>query len=63
MWETQENWVTHQNGQSLCHKYYPQLNTKEDIESGESQLREITRKSTVDKGGCDADLSHYLLHL
>ena len=30
MGETQENWVTHQNGQSPHHKYHPQLKTKED---------------------------------
>ena len=40
MGETWENWVSHQNCQSLCHKYYPQLKTKKDIEGGDSQLWE-----------------------
>ena len=29
---TQENWVAHQNGQSLYLKYCLQLETKEDVE-------------------------------
>ena len=37
MGETQENQVTHQNGQSPCLKYCPQLKTKEDVMGGESQ--------------------------
>ena len=29
MGETQENWVTHQNSQSLHFKYHPKLKTKD----------------------------------
>ena len=49
MEETQENWVTHQTGQSPHLKYHPQLKTKEDVEGWESQLWEVTRKHTVNE--------------
>ena len=44
--------VTHQNGQSPHLKYHSQLKAKEakDVEGGESQLREATKKSTVNQG-------------
>lgn len=35
---------------ALYLKYYPQLTTKEDVENGENQLWEVTKKSTVSKG-------------
>ena len=50
MGETQEYWVAHQNGQSPHLKYQPQLKTEEDVEGGKSQLWEVTRKTTVNKG-------------
>ena len=62
MGDTQKNWVISQTVQSPHFKYYPQLQTKEDVEGGESQLWEVTKKSTVNKGDCDADLSPCLLH-
>ena len=38
-------------------KYHPQLMIKDDVEGEERQLREVPRKSTVNKGDRDADLS------
>ena len=45
MGETQENWVTRQNGQSYNLKYHLQLKTKEDVGGVGSQLGEITWKA------------------
>ena len=49
--ETQENWVTPQNGLSLQLIYHRQLKTKEDDKGvGESQWWEVFRKSSGNKG-------------
>lgn len=48
MGDTQENWVTPQNGSSHHIKCYLQLKTKEDVLGG-GQLWEVTRKVTVNK--------------
>ena len=50
MTETQENWETCQNGQSPHLKYHLQLKRKEDVEGGESQLWEVARESSENKG-------------
>ena len=53
MRETWESRVTLQNGQNLHLKYHLQLKTKEGVEGGQSQLWEVTRENTVNKGDCD----------
>lgn len=50
MRETQENWETCQNGQSPHLEYHLQLKSKEDVEGGESQLWEVARESSENKG-------------
>ena len=50
MGETQENWVTPQNGLNLQLIYHRQLKTKEDDEGvRESQWWEVYRKSSGNK--------------
>ena len=50
MGETPEYWITHQDGQSPHLKYHLQLKRKEDVEGGESQLWEVARESSENKG-------------